>query len=338
MPNTKFQGNNNLANQLVEQEKFISRKSQEWYLEGKALLEIRDKELYLGKYVSFDKYCHRKWRFTKRYANMQISGYLFVSRLGTMVPILPANERQARPFTGLNPELQQAAWVEALRTAPNGEITSDHAHAVAKKYKTGSHSPGTKTGTGKIEDITASTFQPSSVLQLPPPVDLSSNQASEELVQLRKQLEEERNYRIQLQNEAAIKDQEINNLRSEVSAAHGYIGALAKHVQENQLQITSLKYQINTMQHQITNLRNQVGQSIGEYKDLHFIHGHLTVHAYNLQEALKKVKIESNVWYEKFLETLKRVPEAETEQTEEKIVPFVRKGLEQESEQWRAGR
>lgn len=320
MPNTKLQGNNNLANQLAEQEKLILRKSQEWYLEGKALLEIREKGLYLGKYVSFDDYCQRKWRFTKRYANMQISGYLFVSRLGTIVPILPANERQARPFTGLNPELQLAAWVEVLRTAPNGEITSDHAVAVAKKYKPGSHSSGTKTGTGKTEDITASTFQPSSVLQPQPPVDLPSNQVSEELVHLSKQLEEERNYRIQLQNEAALKDQQINNLRSEVSTAHGYIGALVKHIQENQFQIASLKHQINTMQHQITNLMNQVGKLIAQYNDLHFIHGHLTVHAYNLQEALK------------------RIAEAETEQTEEKVVPFVRKGSEQESEQWRAGR
>jgi hypothetical protein len=330
MPNTKLQGNNNLANQLVEQEKFISRKSQEWYLEGKALLEIRDKELYLGKYVSFDKYCQSKWHFTKRYANMQISGYLFVSRLGTMVPILPANERQARPFTGLNPDLQKAAWVEVLRTAPNGEITSDHADAVAKKYKNGSHSLGTKPGTSPPENITESTFQPSSLLQPQPAVDLSSNQVSEELVHLSKQLEEERSYRIQLQNEAAVKDQEINNLRSEVSAAHGYIGALVKHIQENQFPIASLK-------HQVTNLMNQVGQLRSQYNQLHFIHTHLTTHAYNLDQALKEIGIENNLWKDFAIEMWRKSFRV---QAEEKVVPIFphRKDLAQTPEQWKTGR
>jgi len=247
MPNTKLQGNKNLANQLVEQEKLILRKSKEWYLEGKALLEIREKELYLGKYVSFDKYCQKKWGLTKRYANMKISGYLFVSRLKTIVPTLPANERQARPFTGLNPDLQKAAWVEVLRTAPNGEITSDHAVAVAKKYKNGSPSSGTtavtKAGTQKNEDATLSIFQPLGISHQQPAVDLSSNQVSEELVQLRKQLEEERNLRIQLQYEGLLKDQKIDVLSTEVST-------LAEQIEEDQLQI-------NTLKHQVANLINQ---------------------------------------------------------------------------------
>ena len=331
MRNTKIQENKNLANQLAEQEKFILQKTKEWYLEGKALLEIKDKKLYLDKYSSFAGYCKNKWGFSKRYANMQISGYLFVSRLKTIVPTLPANERQARPFTGLNLDLQQTAWTEALRTAPNGEITSDHADAVAQKYKNGSRQVGTIAGTRNTENTAAPTFRPSSVLQQQPALDLSSRQEDEELAQLSKQLEEERSYRIQLQNEAAVKDQEINNLRSEVSTAHGYNCALVKHIQENQFQITSLK-------DQIANLMNQIGQLIGQYNDLHFIHNHLTYHAYNLQKELEKAELKGKAWHEFALERLKRVPSNETEQTKENVVPFPRKDSAQKPEQWRAGK
>jgi hypothetical protein len=290
MPNTKLQGNKNLANQLVEQEKLILRKSKEWYLEGKALLEIREKELYLGKYVSFDKYCQKKWGLTKRYANMKISGYLFVSRLKTIVPTLPANERQARPFTGLNPDLQKAAWVEVLRTAPNGEITSDHAVAVAKKYKNGSPSSGTtavtKAGTQKNEDATLSIFQP-------------------------------------LGYEGLLKDQKIDVLSTEVST-------LAEQIEEDQLQI-------NTLKHQVANLINQVSQLISQYNQLHFIHTHLTIHAYNLEQAFKRIGIENNLWKDFAVEMWRKSIGV---QTEEKVVPFFphRKDLVQNPEQWRAGR
>ena len=320
MLNTKLRRTNNLAEQLAEQEKLIKRKSEDWYLEGKALLEIRDKKLYLGKHRYFADYCKKKWGFSKRYANMQISAYLFVSHLGEMVSALPANERQARFFTGVNPELQKTAWMEALRTAPNGEITSDHADAVAKKYKTGSQSSGTKAGTINAEDITAPSFPAVEVSCHQPAVDLSSSQEDEEKVQLIKLLEQERNLRLQLQYEGLVKDQRINTLENQVLALNSHNTVLVKQNEENQYQINSLKHQVNTMGQQIANLLNQVGQLIGQYNDLHFIHGHLTVHAYNLQEALK------------------RIPEAETEQTKEKVVPFVRKASEQESEQWRAGR
>jgi hypothetical protein len=323
MLNAKLRGNKNLANQLAEQEKLIKHKSKDWHLEGKALLEIKEKELYLGKYRSFEDYCKKKWGFSKRYANMQISAYLFVSCLGTMVPALPANERQARFFTGVNPELQQAAWREALRTAPNGEMTAAHADAVAQKYKTGSHSSGTKTGTRKTEKTTASTFQPSSVLQPQPPVDLSSNQVSEELVQLRRQLEEERNLRIQSQYESLLKDQKIDALSTEFSR-------LVEQVEENRFQITSLK-------HQVTNLINQVSQLISQYNQLHFIHTHLTIHAYNLEQAFKRIGIENNLWKDFAVEMWRKSIGV---QTEEKVVPFFphRKDLVQNPEQWRAGR
>jgi len=202
-------------------------------------------------------------------------------------------------------------------------MTAAHADAVAKKYKTGSQSSGTKAGTRNAENITASTFQPSSVLQPQPPVDLSSNQVSEELVQLRKQLEEERNLRIQLQYEGLLKDQKIDALSTEFSR-------LVEQVEENRFQITSLK-------HQVTNLMNQVSQLISQYNQLHFIHNHLTTHAYNLEQTFKKIGIENNLWKEFALEMWRKSFRV---QTEENVVPIFphRKDLAQTPEQWKTGR
>ncbi len=339
MLNTKLRRNNNLADQLAEQEKLIKRKSEEWYLEGKALLEIRDKKLYLGKHRYFADYCKKKWGFSKRYANMQISAYLFVSHLGTMVPALPANERQARPFTGLNPELQKTAWREAIRTAPNGEITAEHADAVAKKYKTGSQSSGTKAGTRNAEDTTAPSFPAVEVSCQQPAVDLSSSQEDEEKVQLRNLLEQERNLRLQSQYEGLVKDQRINTLESQVFALNSHNTVLVRQSEENQYQINALKQQVNTMGQQIANLMNQVSHLLAQYNQLHFVHTHLTAHAYNLQEALKRVEIESNLWKDFVTENWRKIPGMQTEEKQEKVIRFFppRKDSNQAPQQRRAG-
>jgi hypothetical protein len=60
------------------------------------------------------------------YANKMIAATEVVGNLGTMVPILPENERQARPLTHLEPEQQREAWRQALETAPDGKVTAAH--------------------------------------------------------------------------------------------------------------------------------------------------------------------------------------------------------------------
>src|SRR5690606_682430 len=47
----------------------------------------------------------------------------------------PANERQARPLTRLEPDDQPAAWAEAVETAPEGKVTAAHVEAVVAKWK-----------------------------------------------------------------------------------------------------------------------------------------------------------------------------------------------------------
>lgn len=55
------------------------------------------------------------------------------SPIGGNVP-LPTSERQARPLTKLDPELQPVVWQKAIETAPNGKVTAAHVTATAKTF------------------------------------------------------------------------------------------------------------------------------------------------------------------------------------------------------------
>jgi thioesterase domain-containing protein len=48
---------------------------------------------------------------------------------------VPTNERQTRPLTKLEPELQKEAWAKAIETAPKGKITARHVSAVVEEIK-----------------------------------------------------------------------------------------------------------------------------------------------------------------------------------------------------------
>lgn len=84
---------------------------------GTALIEIRDQRLYRAQYGTFEEYCHERWSMNRNYANKLISASEVVANLGTRVPILPDNERQARPLAKLEPEQQRTAWEAAVASA-----------------------------------------------------------------------------------------------------------------------------------------------------------------------------------------------------------------------------
>lgn len=101
---------------------------------GNALLAIRDKRLYRQSFGTFEDYCQDRWSMERNYANKLIAAAVVVENLGTIVPVLPATESQARPLTRLEPELQPVAWQRAVETAPNGKVTAAHVEATAKTF------------------------------------------------------------------------------------------------------------------------------------------------------------------------------------------------------------
>ena len=99
---------------------------------GTALLEVRDSRLYRMTYPTFEAYCEARWNMARNYANKLVTAAQVVNGLGTNVPILPANEAQARELSGLAPDEQRAVWAEAVATAPGGKVTAAHVRAVAR--------------------------------------------------------------------------------------------------------------------------------------------------------------------------------------------------------------
>ena len=83
---------------------------------------IRDGRLYRADHATFEEYCRERWGFARgfarNYANKVIAAAEVVGNLGTTVPTLPANERQARPLASLPAEAQPEVWREAVETAP----------------------------------------------------------------------------------------------------------------------------------------------------------------------------------------------------------------------------
>src|SRR5574343_438884 len=111
----------------------IERGMQTFVEVGLALMEIRDGRLYRAEFGTFEEYCQERWGWTDRRARMLISaaGVMDNLKTGTTVPVLPANEAQVRPLATLPPDLQRAAWREAVDTAPNGKVTGPHVQDVS---------------------------------------------------------------------------------------------------------------------------------------------------------------------------------------------------------------
>lgn len=125
---------------FAECEQVIAKGMHTFVEVGNALLTIRDGRLYRDKYATFEAYCVERWEMKRRYANYLIASAQVVERLGTIVPILPATETQARPLTTIPMEQVGEVWQEAIETAPkdkNGKpiITAKHVEETVKRWK-----------------------------------------------------------------------------------------------------------------------------------------------------------------------------------------------------------
>lgn len=93
---------------------------------GAALSVIRDSRLYRESHKTFEDYCRDRWGMSKSYATQVIQATKVRENLVAIATVLPATESQARPLVGLQPEIQQKVWQQAVATAPNGNVTAAH--------------------------------------------------------------------------------------------------------------------------------------------------------------------------------------------------------------------
>lgn len=124
--------NKDELNELERCEVVIKQGLQTFVEVGQALLTIRDKKLYRSSFRTFEEYCDVKWEIGKAYAFRLIGAAEVISNLSPRGDILPQNEKEARPLTSLEPEIQQQAWSAVVEqhgsdiTAPKvREVVSD---------------------------------------------------------------------------------------------------------------------------------------------------------------------------------------------------------------------
>jgi hypothetical protein len=108
-----------------------------FYEVGRALMQIRDKELYLhkngGEYQTFEVYCKGVWDFNSSRARQLIMATETLENIKSVTIVTPTTESQTRPLSKLGPVQQREAWKQAVETAPEGKVTAAHVYKIVKE-------------------------------------------------------------------------------------------------------------------------------------------------------------------------------------------------------------
>lgn len=105
-----------------------------WIDFATAILEIRERRLYLVEHQTFEAFCSAELNLTRDAAYKLISGSKVVKNLNVDNCIhLPKSESQARPLSKLEPELQRETWAEVIEENEPEKIT---ARIIAEKVET----------------------------------------------------------------------------------------------------------------------------------------------------------------------------------------------------------
>lgn len=118
-------------NELQNHEQVIEQGLKTFVDVGNALLAIRDKRLYRGRWGTFEEYCGERWGFTSTHAKRLVDSAIIAKNLE---PLGETNfsERHLRPLKNLQPEQQREVYQRAVETAPNGKVTAAHVEATVR--------------------------------------------------------------------------------------------------------------------------------------------------------------------------------------------------------------
>lgn len=123
----------------LERCEVVIKQGLETFIEvGQALLTIREKRLYRLEFGTFEDYCLGKWAIERRHAYRLMDASTAVLNVSHGTQIIPQSERQARPLTPLEPEIQHEVWKEVVKQseATNTPITAAKVQEEANKWKT----------------------------------------------------------------------------------------------------------------------------------------------------------------------------------------------------------
>ena len=135
---------------FAELEQTIENKLQAFYDVGNALNEIKESRLYRADHGTFEEYCKTKWGFARQHA------YRLIASSKVLDNIEPTDEQREnlrethlRPLATLPVDEQKKAFLEAMESAPDGQLTQKHVREVVQE-KTG-HTVRMKAERGPVE-------------------------------------------------------------------------------------------------------------------------------------------------------------------------------------------
>lgn len=107
-------------------ENVVVKNCQGFYIVGRALAEIKENKLYRMQHLTFAGYCRRRFLISRRRSYQYIDASSVIDRVkhGAQIKMLPLNEKQVRPLTRLEPNIQKKAWEKVVKSASSdGRIT-----------------------------------------------------------------------------------------------------------------------------------------------------------------------------------------------------------------------
>ncbi len=109
--------------ELEQLEGVIERGLSTFYEVGRALMRIRDEQLYekVRGFATFESYCKERWGFERRRAYQFIDAAMVSDNVKNFTQY-QIKESHTIPLAKLNnnPEAQRTAWQKAVETAPEG--------------------------------------------------------------------------------------------------------------------------------------------------------------------------------------------------------------------------
>jgi len=137
---------------LVELERTIKDGLMTFMEVGRALIEIRDAQLYRIQHRTFEAYCRDQWGMTDRHARNLIAASSTASSLAGTGTIVPKTESQARPLTKLPPAEQPEAWARAVEIAGGDQPTAKQVERAVQAVRSAKRSKPKKKTRGSYKN------------------------------------------------------------------------------------------------------------------------------------------------------------------------------------------
>lgn len=119
----------------AEYQRLKAQAKQGWLMFAEAIKSIHGSKLYRLEYDTFEGFCEGELGIARRTAYQYLEAAQVIDNVRHGAQTLPQTERQARPLTKLEPEVQVLAWQQVVEENKPEEITAAKVEQVVNEFK-----------------------------------------------------------------------------------------------------------------------------------------------------------------------------------------------------------